>query len=117
MMEDSYQDAIDYFANEIVKRLKRHRNFTRNDQESQMTDDLDAFCEDIAAEVSKKMGWEQYDRPLRRGATGASELQQVVASGAERAGELVETVQERERGGSQGGVVKEEIVNAKSNYS
>jgi hypothetical protein len=30
----------------------------REDQESQMTDDLDAFCEDIAGEVSKQMGWE-----------------------------------------------------------
>lgn len=57
MIEDAYRNAIDYFANEIVKRLKRQRNITRDAQESQMTDDLDAFCEDIAGEVSKQMGW------------------------------------------------------------
>jgi ribosome-associated translation inhibitor RaiA len=58
MKEDAYQNAIDYFANEIVRRLKRGKNKTREDQESQLTDDMDAFCEDIAGEVSKKMGWD-----------------------------------------------------------
>jgi hypothetical protein len=58
MKDDDYQNAIDYFANEIVKRLNISRTMDREDQESQMTDDLDAFCEDIAGEVSKQMGWE-----------------------------------------------------------
>lgn len=58
MKEDAYQNAIDYFANDIAQRLKRQRNITRNDQESQMTDDLDAIAEDIAGEVSKQMGWD-----------------------------------------------------------
>ena len=58
MISDSYREAIDYFAGEIVKRLKRQRNLTREYQESQMTDDPDAFCEDIAGEVSKQMGWD-----------------------------------------------------------
>lgn len=58
MIEDAHQNAIDYFANEIVKRLKSKRNLSRFDKESLMTDDLDAFCEDIAGEVSKKMGWD-----------------------------------------------------------
>lgn len=58
MIEDAYRNAIDYFAGEIVRRLKRQRNINRDDQESQMTDDLDAFCEDIAGEVSKQMGWD-----------------------------------------------------------
>ena len=59
MKEDAYQNAIDYFTNEIIQRLKRSsKNKTREDQESQMTDELDAFCEDIAGEISKKMGWE-----------------------------------------------------------
>jgi hypothetical protein len=58
MKDDDYQNSIDYFANEIVKRLNRSRTMDREDQESQMTDDLDAFCEDIAGEVSKQMGWE-----------------------------------------------------------
>ena len=58
MKDDDYQNASDYFANEIVKRLNISRTMDREDQESQMTDDLDAFCEDIAGEVSKQMGWE-----------------------------------------------------------
>ena len=58
MKEDAYQNAIDYFANDIAQRLKRQRNITRNDQESQMTDDLEAIAEDIAGEVSKQMGWD-----------------------------------------------------------
>ena len=58
MKDDDYQNTIDYFANEIVKRLNISRTMDREDQESQMTDDLDAFCEDIAGEVSKQMGWE-----------------------------------------------------------
>jgi len=58
MKDDDYQNSIDYFVNEIVKRLNRSRTMNRKAQESQMTDDLDAFCEDIAGEVSKQMGWE-----------------------------------------------------------
>lgn len=58
MKEDKYQEAVDYFAGEIIRRLKRQRNIDIYAQQSQMTDDLDAFCEDIAGEVSKQMGWD-----------------------------------------------------------
>ena len=58
MISDSYKEAIDYFAGEIAKRLKQKKHLSRYDKESLMTDDLDAFCEDIAGEVSKKMGWD-----------------------------------------------------------
>lgn len=59
MKDDNYQNAIDYFAGEIVRRLKRQQNISTEDQQSQMTDDLDAFCEDIAGEVSEQMEWNQ----------------------------------------------------------
>ena len=58
MKSDDYQQAVDYFAGEIAKRLKRQRHISIEQQQSQMTDDLDAFCEDIAGEVSKTMGWD-----------------------------------------------------------
>lgn len=58
MKNDGYQTAVDYFAWEIVTRLKKRGNISRDDLESLMTDDLDAFCEDIADEVSERMGWE-----------------------------------------------------------
>lgn len=59
MINDDYQTAIDYFANEIVKRINRNKTMDREERESHMTDDLDAFCEDIVGEVSKRMGWGQ----------------------------------------------------------
>lgn len=55
MINDEYQHAIEYFANEIVKRLNRNKNQSVDEQQSQITDDLDAICEDIADVVLKVM--------------------------------------------------------------
>lgn len=56
MINDNYKQAVDYFANEIVKRLNRNKKLTVDEQQSQITDDLDAICEDIADVVLKMIG-------------------------------------------------------------
>ena len=48
MINDEYQNAVEYLANEIVKRLNRNKKLTTDEQQSQITDDLDATSNGIA---------------------------------------------------------------------
>ena len=59
MINDDYQQAVEYFADEIVKRLNRNKNLSVDEQQSQITDHLDAICEDIADAVLKMIEGEE----------------------------------------------------------